>query len=101
MQIDKDVEKKLTELLIACNVTMSPRGLARALISAGVTIDPNLKHCYQCKHFLDGLDWNLCCDISHPTPKEREEGKLFQFGHLCSKDTNACDAFEQIEESID
>ena len=95
MVVDKDVEKKLTELLVACNVTMFPRGIARALIAAGVTVDPNLKHCYQCKNFIGGGDWNLCCKVTHPTPNEKEQGLKFEFGHLCYKETNACDMFEE------
>ena len=27
--------------------------------------------CGTCEHFIGGGDWNLCCDIPHPTPKER------------------------------
>ena len=98
MKIDKDIERKLTELLIACHVTMSPRGIARALISAGVTVDPNSKHCYQCKNFIGGGDWNLCCKVTHPTPKEAEQGLKFDLGHLCYKETNACDMFDPLEE---
>ena len=98
MVVNKDVEQKLTELLIACHVTMSPRGVARALIAAGVTVDLNLKHCYQCKNFIGEGDWDLCCKVEHPTPKEREQGLNFEFGYLCYKETIACDAFEQLEE---
>ena len=43
---------------------------------------------------LGGRDWNLCCDIKHPTPKEKEMGKTFYFGHLCYKNTDACDMYE-------
>lgn len=80
MQIDKDVEKKLVELLIACGVTFCTVGKARTLISAGVTVDPNLKHCYQCKNFLSGGDWYLCCSKKYD---------------LCYKTTNACDMFDE------
>lgn len=51
--------------------------------------------CAECSHFLGMGDWNLCCDISHPTQKEKEDGKLFEMGHLCYKNTEACDAFEE------
>ena len=50
--------------------------------------------CGQCKHFTGAGDWNLCCDIKHPTPKEKEQGLDFSWGHLCYEDTEACDAFE-------
>ena len=80
MKIDKDVEKKLTELLIACHVTMAPRKIARSLIDAGVTVDPNLKHCYQCEHYLDCRDWNVCCSKRY---------------EICYEATNACDLFEE------
>lgn len=80
MKIDKDVEKKLTELLIACHVTMHPRAVARALIAAGVTVDPNLKHCYQCKYFFGGGDFALCCSKKY---------------ELCYKETIACDKFKE------
>ena len=53
-----------------------------------------MKTCGQCNHFIGAGDWNLCCDIEHPTPKERERGLDFYFGHLCYEDTEACDAFE-------
>lgn len=47
-----------------------------------------------CKHFIGGGDWNLCCTVRHPTPKEREMGKTFIFGHLCYEYTDACDMYE-------
>jgi hypothetical protein len=53
--------------------------------------------CGECKHFIGCGDWNLCCDITHPTPKEKEEGKTFYFGHLCYEDTPACDCWEVKE----
>lgn len=80
MQIDKDSEQKLTELLIACNVTWNPKAVAQALLEAGVTLNPYSKHCYQCKNFLDGGDWNLCCSKKYD---------------LCYKTTNACDMFDE------
>lgn len=80
MKIDKDVEKKLTELLIACHVATAPRKIARSLIDAGVTVDPNLKHCYQCDHYLDCRDWNVCCSKRY---------------EICYEATNACDLFEE------
>ena len=89
------MERKLTELLFQCGVTWHPKWLAQALIEAGVTVDPNSKHCYQCKHFIGGGDWNLCCSINHPTPKEKEQGLDFYWGHLCYEDTEACDMFEK------
>ena len=55
------------------------------------------KTCEQCIHFLGMGDWDLCCDISHPTPKEKEQGMTFPCGHLCYKDTEACDMFEDKE----
>lgn len=36
-----------------------------------------MKTCGQCKHYTGAGDWNLCCDIKHPTPKEREQGLDF------------------------
>lgn len=51
--------------------------------------------CGDCKHFIGGGDWNLCCDIHHPTPKEVEMGMRYDFGFLCYKDTNACDMFDR------
>lgn len=54
-----------------------------------------MKTCGQCNHFTGAGDWNLCCDISHPTLKEKERGLDFYFGHLCYEDTEACDAFEE------
>lgn len=50
--------------------------------------------CGTCKHYIGCGDWNLCCDIPHPTPKEKEMGMTFIFGHLCYEDTGACDMYE-------
>lgn len=50
--------------------------------------------CGTCKHYIGCCDWNLCCDIPHPTPKEKEMGMTFIFGHLCYEDTSACDMYE-------
>ena len=49
--------------------------------------------CGECKHYLGMGDWDLCCEISHPTLKEKEEGRRFSFGHLCYDNTPACDCF--------
>lgn len=54
-----------------------------------------MNKCGQCKYFLGYGDWNLCCSIFHPTPKEKEQGLLFPFGHLCYATTDACDMFEE------
>lgn len=53
------------------------------------------KTCGQCKHFIDGGDWNLCCTQKHPTPEEKIKGCSFLFGHLCYENTEACDLFEE------
>ena len=50
--------------------------------------------CGTCKHYIGCGDWNLCCDIPHPTLKEKEMGMTFLFGHLCYEDTDACDMYE-------
>lgn len=54
-----------------------------------------MKTCGQCKNFTGAGDWNLCCKIKHPTPKEKEQGLDFYWGHLCYEDTKACDMFEE------
>ena len=51
--------------------------------------------CGECIHFLGFGDWDLCCDIPHPTTKEVELGVNFPCGHLCYADTPACDCFER------
>lgn len=79
---NNDTVRKLTELLVACNVTFNPKAVAETLIQAGVTLNPYSKHCYQCKHFLGGGDWNLCCNLKY---------------ELCSKPDNACSDFEEME----
>ena len=61
--------------------------------------EPFKKTCGQCKHFIGMGDWNLCCYIEHPTPKEKEQGLLFPCGHLCYEDTEACDMFDWKDES--
>ena len=75
-----DAIQKLTELLIACHITWNPRAVAQQLLKSGVTLNPYSKHCYQCKHFLGGGDWNLCCDLKYD---------------LCYKATNACYDFDE------
>lgn len=55
--------------------------------------------CGTCKHYIGAGDWNLCCGIHHPTPKEQEMGKTFIFGHLCYENTDACDMYEPKGES--
>lgn len=60
----------------------------------------NMKTCGQCKHFIGGGDWNLCCGIEHPTPKEKEQGLKFLFGYLCYAETKACDMFDSKEELV-
>ena len=57
------------------------------------------KTCGQCSHFIGCGDWNLCCDIHHPTPKEKERGLDFYWGHLCYEDTEACDMFDWKDEN--
>ena len=58
-----------------------------------------MNKCGTCEHFTGGGDWNLCCNISHPTPKEKEMGLELYFGHICYKDTEACDMYEPKGES--
>lgn len=56
-----------------------------------------MNYCGTCEHYIGGGDWNLCCSIQHPTPKEKENGLTFTFGHLCYEDTEACDMYEPKE----
>ena len=55
-----------------------------------------MNKCGTCNHYTGG-DWNLCCDIKHPTPKEKEMGLEFYFGHICYEDTDACDKYDRKE----
>lgn len=41
-------------------------------------------YCGDCAHFLGMGDFDLCCDIKHPTPKEIEMGIKYDFGFICS-----------------
>mgnify|MGYP006966728428 CR=1 FL=1 len=50
-------------------------------------------YCGDCVHFIGGGDFDLCCDIHHPTPKEVEMGIRYDYGFLRSADTRACDEF--------
>lgn len=43
--------------------------------------DKKFGTCENCKHFLGGGDWNLCCDLPHPD---------YPCGFLCYGDTPAC-----------
>ena len=45
-----------------------------------------LYKCGDCKKFIGGGDWNLCC-------MEHHEG--YPLGFLCYEDTNACKKFER------
>ena len=58
-----------------------------------------MKVCKDCGHFIGCGDWNLCCEIEHPTPEEKKRGKTYPFGYLCYEDTEACDVFEPKEET--
>ena len=53
------------------------------------------KVCGNCVHYMGGGDWNLCCDVQHPTPTEKAMGLTFLCGHLCYEDTLACELFEE------
>lgn len=57
------------------------------------------KICGNYTHYIGGGDWNLCCDIKHPTRWEKMVGVTYPFGHLCYENTPACDAFEQEEKT--
>lgn len=57
------------------------------------------KVCGNCIHYLGGGDWNLCCDVKHPTPMEKSMGLTYLIGHLCYEDTLACDMFEEKEKN--
>ena len=50
-------------------------------------------YCGDCGHFLGMGDFDLCCEIHHPTPKEDEMGIKYDFGFICSADTLACDEY--------
>ena len=56
-----------------------------------------MNKCGTCKYYIGGGDWNLCCTVQHPTPKEQEKGMTFTFGHFCYKNTDACDMYERKE----
>lgn len=36
-----------------------------------------MNKCGTCNHYTGAGDWNLCCTVQHPTPKEKEMGKTF------------------------
>ena len=55
-------------------------------------------YCGDCGHFLGMGDFDLCCEIHHPTPKEVELGIKYAFGFICSEDTLACDEYVPKEE---
>lgn len=44
------------------------------------------KVCGTCVHFLNGGDWDLCCDLEH-------EG--YPCGFLCYRHTQACEMYEE------
>lgn len=52
-----------------------------------------MNKCGTCRYYIGGGDWNLCCSISHPTPEEKIKGMTYTYGHLCYKNTEACDMY--------
>ena len=42
-------------------------------------------------------DRDRCYTIQHSTPKEKEKGMVFIFGHLCYEGTDACDSYKSKE----
>ena len=48
------------------------------------------KTCGDCKKFIGGGDWNLCCT-------EKHEG--YPFGFLCYENTRACEKFAEKEQN--
>ena len=63
---------------------------ADAIIESGLVVNVNNEYtCKDCKYFLGGGDWNLCCSKPH-----EDEGWM---GWLCYEDTQACDEFEEKE----
>lgn len=44
------------------------------------------KICGTCVHFLNGGDWDLCCELEH-------EG--YPCGFLCYRHTQACENYEE------
>ena len=57
------------------------------------------EYCGTCEHFTGAGDWNISCKVKHPTPKEREMGKTFYFGHLCYADSEDCDMYDPKKEN--
>lgn len=51
--------------------------------------------CKNCKYFIGGVDWDLCC--SKP-PARAKEGWC---GFLCYEYTEACENFKEKEEAKD
>lgn len=49
------------------------------------------KTCGSCEHFLDGKDFDLCCELEHP-------GTIF--GFLCYSTTPACKNYEELKAQI-
>lgn len=97
----KDVEnmgKELGEIAVMDCPNCGEEGYDNWILSCRKRYFPGEeKTCGQCSHFLGMGDWNLCCDIRHPTPKEKEHGEYFPCGHLCYEDTEACDEFNEKE----
>ena len=51
--------------------------------------------CGDCEYYTGADDWNLSCTQPHPTPKEKEVGLTYPFGHLCYHYYPACDLFKK------
>jgi hypothetical protein len=47
------------------------------------------KTCKDCKYFIGGGDWDLCC-------KNPPEDKVGWCGFLCYEDTEACENFKPL-----
>ena len=48
-----------------------------------------MKTCKDCKYFIGGGDWNLCC--SNPPARSKDSW----CGFLCYEDTEACENFKE------
>ena len=51
------------------------------------------KTCKDCKYFIGGGDWDLCC--SNPPTNQ-----ITWAGHLCYEDDPACENFKEVERCL-
>ena len=74
--------EKLGDIAVSDCPNCGEEGYENWILSCRKRRFPDDKTCGECKHFLGGGDWALCCDKHY---------------YLCYADSKACDDFDEKE----